>query len=55
MGFSNLCHEFLQPPLRVENAAQRKRRELRIAQDRMAAEPDPAVLREAIKAGRIAL
>jgi hypothetical protein len=51
MGFSNLCHEFLQPPSDVESPAQQRRRETRIAQDRTAAQPDPAALREAVEAG----
>jgi hypothetical protein len=50
MGFSNLCHKFLLPPPDVESMSQKLRREARVMHDANAAAPDPAILREAVKA-----
>lgn len=50
MGFSNLCHECLQPPPDVETPAQRSRRESRNTSERAAAAVDQAALREAAAA-----
>ena len=51
MGFSNLCHRFLQPPPDVETAAQRSRRETHEQQERAAATIGANELREAAAAG----
>ena len=50
MGFSNLCHAFLQPPPDAETPAQRSRRESRQSSEAKAASVEAAALREAAAA-----
>jgi hypothetical protein len=57
MGFSNLCHRFLQPPPDAESSAQRTRRLERERTDRAAAmsSAELAALREAAAAATAAI
>lgn len=54
MGFSNLCHEFLQPPPDVETQAQRARRLDRAEKEQAAGRVAQEELREAAAAAATA-